>query len=58
MTLMPIYITTIMHGEQEAKTEDDDHHNLIGGALQAGLAEVINRELFEVPGTRRPHHLC
>jgi hypothetical protein len=47
-----------MHGEQEAKTKDDDHNSLIGGALQAGLAEVINRELSEAPGTRRPHRLC
>ena len=23
--------TTIMHGEREAKTEDDDHISLIGG---------------------------
>jgi hypothetical protein len=50
--------TTIMHGEQEAKTEDDDHNNLIRGALQAGLAKVINRELSEAPGTTRPYHLC
>ena len=28
-----IYTTTIiMHGEREAKTEDDDHSSLIGGA--------------------------
>jgi hypothetical protein len=32
MTLTPIYTTTIMHGEQEAKTEYDDHHGGIGGA--------------------------
>jgi hypothetical protein len=37
--------TTVMHGEQEVKTKDDGHSSLIGGALQAGLAEVINREL-------------
>ena len=30
----PIYTTTIiMHGEREAKTEDDDHSSLIGGTL-------------------------
>ena len=30
----PIYTTTIiMHGEREAKTEDDDHNSLIGGTL-------------------------
>jgi len=29
-----IYTTTIiMHGEREAKTEDDDHSSLIGGTL-------------------------
>ena len=29
-----IYTTTIiMHGECEAKTEDDDHSSLIGGTL-------------------------
>ena len=28
-----VYTTTIiMHGEREAKTEDDDHSSLIGGA--------------------------
>ena len=27
-----LYTTTIiMHGEREAKTEDDDHNSLIGG---------------------------
>ena len=27
-----LFITTIiMHGEREAKTEDDDHSSLIGG---------------------------
>ena len=29
-----LYTTTIiMHGEREAKTEDDDHSSLIGGTL-------------------------
>ena len=29
-----VYTTTIiMYGEREAKTEDDDHSNLIGGTL-------------------------
>ena len=29
-----VYTTTIiMHGEREAKTEDDDHSSLIGGTL-------------------------
>jgi len=43
-----------MHGEREAKTEDDDHDSLIGGT-PASLAEIINRELSEAPGTRRPN---
>jgi hypothetical protein len=50
--------TIIVHGEHEAKTKDDNHNSLIGGALQAGVAKVINRELSEAPGTRRPHRLC
>jgi hypothetical protein len=50
-----IYTTTIiMHGEREAKTEDDDHISLIGGTPASSLAEVINRELSEALGTRRP----
>ena len=44
-----------MHGEREAKTEDDDHSSLIGGVLRAGLVDVINRVLSEAPGTKGPH---
>jgi hypothetical protein len=49
-----IYTTNIIvHGEHEVKENDD--HNLIGGALQARLAEVINRKISKALGIRRPH---
>jgi hypothetical protein len=50
--------TPHMHGEREVKTENNDHNSLIGGALQIGLAEVINQELYKALGTGRPHRLC
>ena len=48
------HITIIMHGEREAKTtKTTTQLNRRYPAEQP--AGVINRELFEAPGTRRPH---
>ncbi|WVZ79079.1 hypothetical protein U9M48_026704 [Paspalum notatum var. saurae] len=52
----PTSIPTPSHARRsEAKTEDDDHSSLIGGASASLLARIINRELFEASETSALH---